>query len=119
MTARPVLLAHLVYEVLAALDTGKYDDITTTEVTSHMRDGDLLQWLTDRLGQDADLSVFDAGGATVSTHLLDTVREDRDAINTAFKAFVREYGDGAVARWNIRHRGLYIIVAWATKMISG
>jgi len=53
------LLTYFISEVNSAVDSGKYQDITIAEIEKHIEKGDLLPWLSNRLADIVDLSLFD------------------------------------------------------------
>lgn len=53
-------LTFLAFQLNAALDTGRYNDITFREVLGHINAGTVFSFLENRVGEDVDLSLFDA-----------------------------------------------------------
>lgn len=52
-------LTFLAFNLNAALDTGKYADLTFKEVADCIEDGSIFNFLKKRLGNDIDLSIYD------------------------------------------------------------
>lgn len=48
----------LFYEVMGALDSGRYDELSVAEVQTAMENGGIVELLHDRLGADVDLSLL-------------------------------------------------------------
>jgi hypothetical protein len=49
----------LLWQLIAALDTGKYDSLDIAEVRRHANAGTISAFLVDRFGADSDFSIFD------------------------------------------------------------
>ena len=49
----------LLWEFVAALDTGKYDKLNIDDVRRHANAGTIPAFLVDRFGDDLDLSIYD------------------------------------------------------------
>lgn len=52
-------LTHLAFQLNAALDTGRYNDVTFREVSGHINEGTIFSFLERRIGEDVDLSLLD------------------------------------------------------------
>jgi hypothetical protein len=50
---------HLLWQFIGAIDTGKYDSLTTDEVHRHADAGTIPAFLVDRFGTDLDLSMIE------------------------------------------------------------
>ena len=50
----------LLWELIAALDSGKYDSLEIEEVKRHANAGTIPAFLVDRFGADLDFSIFEA-----------------------------------------------------------
>ena len=66
-------LTLLIFEVNAALDSGKYQDITLKEVGHHIEGQDILEYLSQRLGRDFDIGLIDAATKSEIAKALDDV----------------------------------------------
>ncbi|MGB2842971.1 MAG: hypothetical protein WBC40_10955 [Halobacteriota archaeon] len=51
-------LTYFIFGINAAIDTGKYGDISIKEVEDHLERGDLIPYLKERLGEDVDLGLL-------------------------------------------------------------
>lgn len=51
-------LTYLIFEVNAAIDTGRHQDITPDEIREKALDGNVIPFIKDKLGDDIDLSLF-------------------------------------------------------------
>lgn len=52
---RAVNLTLIELELIAALDSGKFDDLTLEDVQSHIRDGDIFPLIQSELGHRLDI----------------------------------------------------------------
>lgn len=52
-------LTFLGFQLNGALGSGRYDDIPMAQVKHHIRDGTILEFLRERLGDDLDLGVLE------------------------------------------------------------
>src|SRR5690606_39160604 len=52
-------LTFLAFYLNGALDSGKYDEISINEVAEHIEMGSIFNFLSSRLENDIDLSIFD------------------------------------------------------------
>jgi hypothetical protein len=99
-----VHLTLLILEINAALDTGKYQDVTLDEVEDHIEQGDLFPYLRTRLGDNVDLSLFDEPKARDITMALQEVHS---------------VGAGVERRkWGIENNGLNLLIAWINELIK-
>lgn len=97
-------LTCLLMQINAAIDTGKYGDVSILEVQAHIEKGDLLAFLTERLGDDVDLGLYGPHHeAVLHVWLLDIL----DA----------NIGQEA-GHWWIRKSGLCLLVSWIAELIK-
>jgi hypothetical protein len=59
----------LLWQLIAALDTGKYDSLDITEVTRQARAGSIASFLVDRFGAEADFSMMEPEDWTTISEL--------------------------------------------------
>ncbi len=50
---------HLLWQLIRAVDSGKYDTLSVEEVSRHAAAGTIPAFLVDRFGSDLDLSIFE------------------------------------------------------------
>ncbi len=102
-------LTLLILELNAAIDTGKHRDITIEEVKQHIDEGDILEYLNTRLGDDIDLSLL--------LHPNYGLQEGR-AITTALQSLRGAYGGDERRKWGVQNSGLCLMVAWVNEMVQ-
>lgn len=56
---KPYKYRFLLWQFIAAMDTGKYDSVTFEEVHRHAEAGTIPAFLIDRFGSDLDLSMVE------------------------------------------------------------
>jgi len=96
-------LTYFIYTINAAIDTGKYQDISIEEVEEHIENGDLIPYLRERLKGDVDLSIYDP-------ELSAKLNEELASILGGYKGQERR-------KWGISNSGLCLLVAWTTQLI--
>lgn len=100
---RLVQITRTIQELNSAIDTGKYQGITMDEVKDHIKRGDLVQWLSDRLDDDINWELDDAGQ-----------REWNDKLENIRTA----YGGNERRKWGVENSGLCLLLAWTTEFIQ-
>ena len=97
-------LTGFLFEINAAIDTGKHADVSVDEVEDHIEQGDLLEFLRNRLADDVDLSMIDA---------------EREAALTAWLFDIFGGNKGRESRkWGVRNSGLCLLVAWTAELVQ-
>jgi len=56
---RITALTFIAFYLNGAMDSGRYDDLSISEVKSKIEDGTIFDFLRKRLGSDIDLSILD------------------------------------------------------------
>lgn len=56
---RPSQYRFMLWQLIAACDSGKYDDLSLDEVQRHADAGTIASFMVDRFGQDSDFSLFE------------------------------------------------------------
>ena len=102
-------LTLLILQLNSAIDTGNHRGITIEEVKQHIDDGDILEYLNTRLGNDIDLSLL--------LHPDYGLREGR-AITTALQSLRGAYGGNEGRKWGVKNSGLCLMVAWVNEMVQ-
>lgn len=97
-------ITAFLFEMNAAIDTGRYADLSVEEVEDHIEDGDLLDFLRTRLGDDVDLSMIDDERATALTAWLFDI--------------LGGYKGRESRKWGVRNSGLCLLVAWAAELLQ-
>jgi hypothetical protein len=104
---KPMKLVNLTYAILevnGALDTGNHDDLSVSEVTTHIQKGDIFEFLATRLGSDVDLSLLEP-----------TIRTE---ITAALQDIEAAYGGRERRKWGVEHRGLCLMIAWLNELVQ-
>ncbi len=97
-------LSYFVFEVNAALDTGKYDHLTIADVQQRIENKEVVPWLRSTMGDDIDLSLIDASMANeLHNALLDICDANKGRESK---------------KWGLRKRGLCLLIAWTVEMIQ-
>jgi hypothetical protein len=97
-------LTAFLFEINAAIDSGKYAEVSVEEIKDHIEQGDLLPFLRARLGNDADLTLIDdAREAELVAWLFDILGSDRGQESR---------------KWGVRNNGLCLLVAWVAELIQ-
>ena len=100
--ARFSTLTSLAFSLTWCIDRRRYDDISVPEVKEHIEDGSIFAFLTDRLGKDLAVKLFDQStlGKVADAWLTieDTVDERR--------------------KFGIENKGLCLLVAYLVEMMQ-
>ncbi len=97
-------LTYFVNEINAAIDTGKYRDISIKEVEDHIEREDLIPYLRDRLGEDVDLSLL--------------TPEVSEELNSKLLGIFGGYYGQERRKWGVENNGLCLLIAWSTEIIQ-
>jgi len=98
-----IYLTLFISELSAAIDTGKYQDVSIEEVEEHIANGDLFPYLRRRLKGDVDLSLFKPEIAT--------------RINADLLSLLEGYAGQERRKWGISNNGLCLLVSWTAELI--
>lgn len=126
-------LSCFIFVLNAAVDTGKYQDISIEEVEKHIEKGDLLDYLKNKLGDDGmnlslimpikDLGVpddVDDGMEWIKTQSSLSKRgakTEKELISGLQNILSCHKGDEK-RKWGIVNSGLCLLIAWATELIQ-
>lgn len=103
-------LTSLILEYNSLIDTGKYDDITLSEVHRHIEAGTVLKFIEERAGEDADLSLHRSSGP------FDQPLENYYA--RYMRAIYEAQAGNEGRKWGVENRGLCLLVAWTNEIIQ-
>lgn len=108
MPIRLTSLTHLLLEINAASDTGRYDHITVADVHEAIKGGKVLRFLKDTCRNDIDLSLL---------------VESKDAeFETWYEKRLQEiyggYAGSERRKWGVENRGMSLLIAWTTELIQ-
>ena len=95
-------ITYLGFVVNMALDTGRYDDLTVSEVKDRIRDGTILSFLRERFAADGDLNM-----PSDDPHVV-------DAVVAAFQGLADAVDENR--KMGIQNRGLCLLVAYCLEV---
>jgi hypothetical protein len=81
-------LTYVAFEINGALDTGKYDDVTVSDVVREIKAGTIFDFLRERIGKSFNLSLLD----TVEQRELLSEWQDLLGVNARKKFLATERG---------------------------
>jgi len=87
----------LLWQFIAALDTGKFDGLGIDDVRLHARGGITSKFLREQFSEVADFSAF--------------TDEDWKSLNDEMASM--ENAIGAARKFGVENRGLSLLMAWA------
>lgn len=82
-------LTFIGFYLNGALGSGRYDDITISDVKAHIRDGSIFTYLETRLAGDIDFSIFKE---EEKQELIKEWEDMADAVNESRKFCVDRHG---------------------------
>ncbi|MFJ3073423.1 hypothetical protein [Pseudomonas sp. NPDC087029] len=102
-------LTGLILQINKVIDSGKYNDISISEVHSAIDSQRLLRFMKEKCGKDIDLSI----------HLESRAYGDFEAyyeekINQIYNAYA---GDER-RKWGVENLGLCLVLAWTNEIIQ-
>jgi hypothetical protein len=92
----------LLWQLIAALDTGKYDGLSIEDVRLHARGGSIAKFLQQEFGTVADFSIF-------SDDDWRTLNEELASMENAIDAS-RKFG--------VENRGMSLLMAWTLEGVQ-
>jgi hypothetical protein len=116
MPTGPGILASFLHQLIAALDTGKYQHIPVAEVEAHIRAGDLFPYLVRTLGEDVDLSFFDAEGTGLPEDARARARARAAAMNNRLLRIVDAFTGRE--QWGVQRSGLCLLLTYGVFMLK-
>lgn len=99
-----VYLTQFIVQINKAIDTQKYPDIKIDEIQQHIDKEDLFPYLEQRLGEDIDLSWFNA--LKVSGDL-----------NVGLKNILQACGNDVIRKWGVKNSGLCLLLACTVELL--
>ena len=97
---------YMIYAMSSVLDTGKYNDISVSEIQAHIKKGDLIQFLKNKFGEDTNLTLFEMKKKLEKDYVrkLQTLLEIHQG---------REYD-----KWGVANNGLCLLISWTAEIIQ-
>lgn len=108
MSIRLTALTHLLLEINAASDTGRYDHITIADVHNAIERGKVLRFLQETCKRDIDLSLL----VTATDPEFEIWYEKR------LQDIFGGYAGSERRKWGVESRGLCLLIAWTTELIQ-
>ena len=101
-------MAMVLFGLSCLLDSGNADDITLEDVKAHARDGDLIQFLTEKAGGSFGDGFLDAPGwEGFSAWYVERIRENCHAMDGRER---RKYG--------IENRGICLLISYTAEILQ-
>jgi hypothetical protein len=117
MSVGPGFVANFLHQLIAALDTGKYQDIPVSVVEAHIRAGDLFPYLIRTLGEDANLAFFDVDNPGLLEGARARTRAQAEDINDRLLGILNAFA-GRDAGWGVERSGLCLLLTWGVFMLK-
>lgn len=102
-------LTSLILQINSLIDSGKYNDITISDVHTAIENKGLLRFIKKRCGSDIDLSI----------HLESTVHGDFEKFyEQQINQIYGGYAGDERRKWRIENLGLCLVLAWTNEIIQ-
>ncbi len=102
-------LTLLIHNLNHLLDTGQYDEISVEEVSAHIEDGSILQFIQTRADGDVDFSIL-LDGLTYGNF-------ERFYV-TYLQAIQDAYAGNERRKWGVSNRGVCLLIAWTNEILQ-
>jgi hypothetical protein len=102
-------LCTLAQEIVAVIDTGKYNSYPFSKVYEVIQAGMVLRCLKETLGDDIDLS------AALDTKTYPNFESDYEA---GLQALFGAYAGQERAKWGVEHSGLCLLLTWTLELLK-
>ena len=102
-------LCRLAQEIVAVIDTGKYNNISIADVHEAVKNRCVLRMLKERTADDIDLSIL------LDT---DTYPNFESDCEENIEALYDAYGGQDRRKWGIENSGLCLLLAWIIELIN-
>ena len=103
-------LTLLILQYNKLIDSGKYDEITISEVHKHIESGTVLRFVKEQAGSDVDLSLHLSARATDQSF--------EEYYGRYLRAMFYAYAGDERRKWGVEKRGLCLLVAWTNEIIQ-
>lgn len=102
-------LTLLILRINSLIDSGKYNDITISDVHAAIESKELLRFIKNKCGSDIDLSI----------HLDSTVYRDFESFyEQRINQIYGGYAGDERRKWGVENFGLCLILAWTNEIIQ-
>ncbi|MDH1622140.1 hypothetical protein N5F07_13285 [Pseudomonas chengduensis] len=102
-------LTLLILQINSLIDSGKYNDITISEVHEAIESQGLLRFIKKRCGSDIDLSIH-----LESTAYGNFEKFYEERINQIYGGYAGDEG----RKWGVKNLGLCLVLAWTNEIIQ-
>ncbi len=102
-------LTTLISQINHLIDTGKYDDISISEIYNEIQERNIFSYLKGKAGDDIDLSVFFESKA---------YQGFEEFYSERLEQLYNCYGGEERKRWGIENMGLCLLLAWTNTIIQ-
>ena len=109
MTMKITALTLLISEINHLIDTGKYDDISISDIHKAIEGKRVLRFLKDRVGADIDISLY------LKTN---TYGNFEAYYEQKLNYIYGGYAGQERRKWKIEHRGLCLLLAWTNEIVQ-
>jgi hypothetical protein len=99
-------LTYFLMEINAALDTGHYEDVTIKEIVYHLDQGDIVEFLGQRLVGDVNLSYFEEDN-----------EKSFELNNQLYKVFLANENQ-EYENFGVQNNGLCLLIAYITEIMQ-
>jgi hypothetical protein len=102
-------LTGLILQINKAIDSGRYNDISISDVHNAIDSHRLLRFIKEKCGEDVDLSIY-----LESRAYGDFEEFYEEKMNQIYSAYA---GDER-RKWGVENLGLCLILAWTNEIIQ-
>jgi hypothetical protein len=96
-------LTYIIFELNAALDSGKYDHVPMSEASQHIESGDAISWLKREV-PEIDLGLLS--------------EESAKEYEAALRDIYGGWGGSERRKWGVERRALCLLIAWTNELIQ-
>ena len=102
-------LTLLILQINSAIDSGKYTDITISEIHQAIENKRVLRYLKERLGSDIDLSLH-----IDSNTFGDFESFYENELDSIYGGYAGQEG----RKWGVENSGLCLVLAWTNEIVQ-
>ncbi|AZC31517.1 hypothetical protein C4K38_3558 [Pseudomonas chlororaphis subsp. piscium] len=102
-------LTGLILQINSLIDSGKYNDITISDVHNAIESQRLLRFIKEKCGTDIDLSIYLESRA---------YGDFEDFYEEKINQIYNGYAGDENRKWGIRNLGLCLVLAWTNEIIQ-
>lgn len=102
-------LTGLILQINKVIDSGKYTDITISEVHNAIDSQELLRFIKKRCGGDVDFSIYFDSRA---------YGDFEDYYEGKMNQIYNAYAGDERRKWGVENLGLCLVLAWTTEILQ-